>query len=228
MATNQLINWLIISPARDRLATAHLSGLKYPGNNIAKGNLRSIFLSRFTSVLLCSRITISLAQWSPKPVFVLLDFTTDFTIFGDLLLVSLNTNYTAIYSLILILFKAKCPDYACLKENFWQLIIFFFMWYEKLITKDPNCAELCCRIYSLFDGSFREIKHYTVPWNLFFNTRSGYVSWHDSEGLGIAVAAGMGSNFTQPSGIKFFPVILTKLSMQSVIRSQKKIYTQQH
>ena len=38
-----------------------------------------------------------------------------------------------------------------------------------------------------------------------FNTRSGAVIMSpDSEGLGIAVAAGMGSNLTQPSGIKFF------------------------
>ena len=48
--------------------------------------------------------------------------------------------------------------------------------------------------YTLSDGSFREIKHNTVPWNLFFNKRSGaVVMTPDSEGLGAAVVAGVGS-----------------------------------
>ena len=55
------------------------------------------------------------------------------------------------------------------------------------------------------DGSFREIKHNTVPWNLFFNKRSSAVFMSpDSEGLGAAVVAGVGSSLTQPSGISYF------------------------
>ena len=59
--------------------------------------------------------------------------------------------------------------------------------------------------YTLSDGSFREIKHNTVPWNLFFNKRSGAVVMSpDSEGLGAAVVAGVGSSLTQSSGISYF------------------------
>ena len=59
--------------------------------------------------------------------------------------------------------------------------------------------------YTQFDGSFREIKYKTVPWNLFFNKRSGAVVMSpDSEGLCAAVVAGVGSNLTQPSGISYF------------------------
>ena len=48
---------------------------------------------------------------------------------------------------------------------------------------------------TLFDRSFREIKHNTVPWNLFFNKRSGAVVMSpDSEGLGAAVIAGVVSS----------------------------------
>ena len=50
---------------------------------------------------------------------------------------------------------------------------------------------------TLSDGSFREIKHNTVPWNLFFNKRSGAVVMSpDSEGLSAAVVAGVGSSLT--------------------------------
>ena len=59
--------------------------------------------------------------------------------------------------------------------------------------------------YTLSDGSFREIKHNAVPWNLFFNKRSGAVVMSpDSEGLGAAVVAGVGSSLTQFSGISYF------------------------
>ena len=71
---------------------------------------------------------------------------------------------------------------------------------------DPESAlyimsALAHQKYTLSDGSFREIKHNTVPWNLFFNKRSGAVVMSpDSEGLGDAV----GSNLTQPSSIFIF------------------------
>ena len=56
--------------------------------------------------------------------------------------------------------------------------------------------------YTLIEWLFREIKHNTVPWNLFFNKRSGAVVMSPvSEGLG---AAGVGSNLTQSSGISYF------------------------
>ena len=59
--------------------------------------------------------------------------------------------------------------------------------------------------YTLSDGSFKEIKQNTVPWNLFFNKRSGAVVMSpDSEGLGASVLAGVGSNLTQPNGISYF------------------------
>ena len=59
--------------------------------------------------------------------------------------------------------------------------------------------------YSLSDRLFREIKHNTVPWNVFFNKRSdAVILFPDSEGLGAAVVAGVGSNLTQPSGISYF------------------------
>ena len=59
--------------------------------------------------------------------------------------------------------------------------------------------------YTLSDGSFREIKHNTVPWNLFFNKPSGAVVMSpDSEGLGATVVAGVGSYLTQPSSISYF------------------------
>ena len=58
-------------------------------------------------------------------------------------------------------------------------------------------SALAHRKYTLSDGLFREIKHYTVPWNLIFNKRSGAVVMSpDSEGLGAAVVAGVDSNLT--------------------------------
>ena len=49
------------------------------------------------------------------------------------------------------------------------------------------------------------MKHNTVPRNLIFYKRSGAVVMSpDSEGLGAAVVAGVGSYFTQPSGIAYF------------------------
>ena len=66
-------------------------------------------------------------------------------------------------------------------------------------------SALAHQKYTLSDGSFREIKHNTVPWNLIFNKRSGAVVMSpNSEGLGAAVVAGVGSNLTQPSGISYF------------------------
>ena len=66
-------------------------------------------------------------------------------------------------------------------------------------------SALSHQIYALSDGSFRAIKHNTVPWNLFFNKRSGAVVMSpDSEGLGAAVVAGVGSSLTQSSGISYF------------------------
>ena len=68
-------------------------------------------------------------------------------------------------------------------------------------------SALAHQKYTLSDGSLREIKHNTVPWNLFFNKRSGAVVVSpDSEWLGAAVVAGVGSNLTQPSGFKFLPL----------------------
>ena len=68
-------------------------------------------------------------------------------------------------------------------------------------------SALAHQKYTLSDGSFIEIKHNTVPWNLFFKKRSGAVVMSlDSEGLDAAVAAGVGSNLTQPSGISYFSV----------------------
>ena len=59
--------------------------------------------------------------------------------------------------------------------------------------------------YSLSEGSFIETKHNIVPWNLFFNKRSGAVVMSlDSEWLGAAVVAGVCSKLTQPSGISYF------------------------
>ena len=64
---------------------------------------------------------------------------------------------------------------------------------------------LAHQTYTLFDGSFREIKQNTVPRNLFFNKRSGAVVMSsDSGGLGAAVVSGVGSNLTQPSDISYF------------------------
>ena len=46
---------------------------------------------------------------------------------------------------------------------------------------------------------------YIYPWNLFFNKRSGAVVMSsNSEGLGAAVVTGVGSSFTQSSGISYF------------------------
>ena len=36
-------------------------------------------------------------------------------------------------------------------------------------------SALAHQKYTLSDGSFRAIKHNTVPWNFFFNKRSGAV-----------------------------------------------------
>ena len=61
------------------------------------------------------------------------------------------------------------------------------------------------KIYKLSDRSFRDIKHNTVPLNLFFNKRSDAVVMSpDPEGLGAADVAGVASNLTQPSGISYF------------------------
>ena len=66
-------------------------------------------------------------------------------------------------------------------------------------------SALAHQKYILSDGLFREIKHNTVPWNLFFNKRSGAVVMSpDSKGLGAAIVAGVGSSLTQPSGISYF------------------------
>ena len=66
-------------------------------------------------------------------------------------------------------------------------------------------SALAHQKYILSDGSFREIKHNTVPCNLFLNKRSGAVVMSpDSEGLGAAVVAGVGSSLTQSSGISYF------------------------
>ena len=70
-------------------------------------------------------------------------------------------------------------------------------------------SALAYQKYTLSDGSFREIKHNTVPWNLFFNKRSGAVIMSpDSEGLGAAVVAGVGSSLTQSSGISYFSLYI--------------------
>ena len=54
-------------------------------------------------------------------------------------------------------------------------------------------------------GALAHFKHNTVPWNLFFNKRSGAVVMSpDSDGLGAAVVAGVGSSLTQSSGISYF------------------------
>ena len=66
-------------------------------------------------------------------------------------------------------------------------------------------SALAHQKYTLSDGSFREIKHNTVPWNLFFNKRSGAVVMSPySEGLGAVVVADVGLNLTQPSCISNF------------------------
>ena len=63
-------------------------------------------------------------------------------------------------------------------------------------------SALAHQKYTLSDGSFRVIKHNTVPINLFFNKRSGAVFMSpDSEGLGASVVDDEGSSLTQPSGI---------------------------
>ena len=70
-------------------------------------------------------------------------------------------------------------------------------------------SALAHQKYTLSDASFRVMKHNTVPWNLFFNKRSGAVVMSpDSEGLGAAVVARVGSNLTQPSGISYFSFYL--------------------
>ena len=70
-------------------------------------------------------------------------------------------------------------------------------------------SALAHQVYTLSDRPFREIKHNAVPCNLFFNKRSGAVVMSlDSEGLGAAVVAGMGSNHTQPSGISYFSLFI--------------------
>ena len=71
-------------------------------------------------------------------------------------------------------------------------------------------SALAHQKYTLSDGSFREIKHNTVPWNLFFfNKRSGAVVMSpDSEGLGAAVVAGVAPSLTQSSGISYFPLYI--------------------
>ena len=66
-------------------------------------------------------------------------------------------------------------------------------------------SALAHQKYTLSDGSFRAVKHNTVPWNLFFNKRSGAVVMSpDSEGLGAAVVAGVGASLTQSNGISYF------------------------
>ena len=61
---------------------------------------------------------------------------------------------------------------------------------------------------ALSDGPFREIKHHTIPRNLFiFNKRNvAVVLSPASEGLGAAVVAGVGSNLTQLSCISYFSI----------------------
>ena len=70
-------------------------------------------------------------------------------------------------------------------------------------------SALAHQNHTLSDGSFREIKHNAVPWNLFLNKRSGaVVMFPDSEGLGAAVVAGVGSSLTQSSGISNFSLYI--------------------
>ena len=58
-------------------------------------------------------------------------------------------------------------------------------------------SALAHQKYTLSDRSFRAIKHNTVPWNLFFNKRSGAVVMSPvPEGLDAAVVAGVGSSLT--------------------------------
>ena len=66
-------------------------------------------------------------------------------------------------------------------------------------------SALAHQTYTLSDVAFREIKHNTVSWNLFFIKRTGEVVMSpDSEGLGAAVVVGVGSSLTQSSGISYF------------------------
>ena len=52
---------------------------------------------------------------------------------------------------------------------------------------------------------------------LVFNKRSGAVVMSlDSEGLGAAVVAGVGSNLTQPSGISYFSLSASTLYLMHV------------
>ena len=65
-------------------------------------------------------------------------------------------------------------------------------------------SALAHQNHTLSDGSFRDIKHNAVPWNLFLNKRSGAVVMSpDYEGLGAAVVSGVGSSLTQSSGISY-------------------------
>ena len=67
-------------------------------------------------------------------------------------------------------------------------------------------SALAHQKYTLSDGSFREIKHNTVQWNLFNNKRSGAVGLTpDSEGLGAAVVAGVGS---KPHSVQWYFIFL--------------------
>ena len=87
-------------------------------------------------------------------------------------------------------------------------------------------SPLAHQKYTLSDGSFREIKHNTVPWNLFFNKRSGAVVMSpDSEGLGAAVVASH-----SPVVFKLNVPFLTEYRncLKSVFseKKNKKTYTQ--
>ena len=79
-------------------------------------------------------------------------------------------------------------------------------------------SALARQKYTLSDGSFRDTKIYTVPWNLFFNKRSGAVVISpDSEELGAAVVAGVGSILTQPGGISYSPYTVNPRYNDSIV-----------
>ena len=67
-------------------------------------------------------------------------------------------------------------------EFFVEVCLNLKLWYTSklLYPMDPESSlyiisALAHQKYTLSDRSFREIKHNTVPWNLFFNKHSGAV-----------------------------------------------------
>ena len=66
-------------------------------------------------------------------------------------------------------------------------------------------SALAHQKYTLSDESFREIKHNTVPWNLFFNKRNGAVVMPpDSDGLGAAVYSHRSRRGFEPHSAKWY------------------------